>query len=64
MKIGAGIVGQFSTVIEKSQNNGFGWITAYLQKYCYDITKIEAVYSNQKDAYTLLDDIMEEVEQR
>lgn len=58
VQIGTNIVSQFTKVIEKSQNNGFGWITAYLEKYCYRIT--DAGYTYSMDNYILLDDIMEE----
>jgi len=60
VKIGTSILGQFTKVLEKNQNNGFGWVTAYFEKYCYYISDTGYTYLNQMDTYVLLDEIMEE----
>ena len=62
VKIGANILVEFDAVLGSSDNNGYGWMVSYLNKYCYTIDEVVTdIYRDyMNNTYTLLDDIMKE----
>lgn len=57
-RISTNILGQFIGVLDKGEKNGFGWIRAFLERYCYQIEETAFVNDMPKKHYLLLERIM------